>query len=459
MQDKVVKLELESDKKTALILDGQSKICNWLYNHLLASVNDYKEQFKQTQDQKAMQTVYTKRGLRNLVPKIKKEKLFLKTVHSSPLKNTALRLTSSIQSYQKGKKGLRKNKTGWPSFRSWQANWFSLFYDEPKKGFKIVGDKLILSLGIDENGKRIQAKLKLKDKELLKGYPLRNLRIIKENELFFAVFTVKTKVPEKKSIGRIIALDPNHKNMAHGVDTNGKSIEIASPSWLKTYDKRIDEIKSKRDRCQKKSKKVVTDYTEYFLPSKRWYKYNQALKKTLRKRQEQTKTFMFTLSHRLCRDYDCIGIGNYTPHGGGITKKMRRGMNNRSLIGRFKKVLSWTAQKSGKTYLEYNEKGTTRTCFTCGYKIEGGLDPSLRAWGCPICKTMHNRDENAAQNGLKKVFETLKSETLVSQVPCSGLVFVKKQCAWCVFPSGVKETLRGINCELDCELQEMKSKA
>ena len=47
----------------------------------------------------------------------------------------------------------------------------------------------------------------------------------------------------------IIAFDPNHKNFAYGVDSIGKAIQIDAPDWLKTYDKRIDEIKAKRDEC------------------------------------------------------------------------------------------------------------------------------------------------------------------------------------------------------------------
>jgi putative transposase len=50
------------------------------------------------------------------------------------------------------------------------------------------------------------------------------------------------------------------------------------------------------------------------------------------------------------------------PHGGGITKQVRRSMNNRSLNGRFKQVMAWVALRSGKQYLEWEEGGSTRTC-------------------------------------------------------------------------------------------------
>jgi putative transposase len=151
---KAVKIQLYADEQTFLSLDGQSKICNWLYNHLLEQANTLKKQFIETGDPEFSKSVYTERGLRNLIPSLKVENPFLKSVHSSPLKNAALRLSESIQAQQKSKKGKRKGSSGWPRFRSWNANWFSLFYDEPNKGYKITGSTLLLSLGMGEESKK-----------------------------------------------------------------------------------------------------------------------------------------------------------------------------------------------------------------------------------------------------------------------------------------------------------------
>src|SRR3990167_8573843 len=222
----VIRLQLTPSLENVDVLDGQSRICNWLYNHLVEEAAKLKEQFLKNQDPTAAKNLYTKRGLRNLLPKIKEDHPFLKVVHSSPLKNTALRLSEAIQSHQKSKKGKRKGKfVGWPKFRCWKNNWFSLFYDEPEKGFKIEDQMLILSLGMGQDRKQRS-------------------------------ITIQIELPIQKPISKVIAFDPNHKNLAYGVDTDGKAIEIAAPTWLKGYDKRLDEIKSKRDRCNKKSKKA-----------------------------------------------------------------------------------------------------------------------------------------------------------------------------------------------------------
>ncbi len=463
-QSIVLKLGLEVGHEEAQEIDGHSRICNWLYNYLVEKGSHLKQEFIQGNKEVAL-SLYSKRGLRNLLPSIKEENSFLKVVHSSPLKNTALRVSSAIQDYQKSRKGKRKGKqTGWPQFRSWKKEWFSLFYDEPNKGFKIEGKELILSLGMGVDRKQRSIRLKLPEANLLKGQTMRNLRIVCELGKYYAIFTVEKSLPKRKPISKVIALDPNHKNLAYGVDTNQKGIEIATPKWLKIYDKRLDELKSKKDRCNKKSKKVVLNEgeatrKEFYLPSKRWKKYDHALKKAVRKRREQTKTFMFTTSHALFKEYDCVAIGDYTPSGEGINSVMRRAMNNRSLIGRWKKTLSWVAAKSGKTFLEFDEKGTTRTCNRCLYVEQLGIPLAVRKWQCPECQAIHIRDENAGINGLKKVLRDLSKkneEEYSSLVSGSDLAFVQERWAWSVLPSGVLVTPRGHGSDVSHSFKKLK---
>lgn len=461
----VIKLELEPCDDAVDVMDGQSRICNWIYNKFLDDVQVLYQQYVETKDPELAKIIYSERGLRDLLPQLKEENPFLKVVHSSVSKNAVLRLSQAIQAHQKSKKGKRKGKVGWPKFRSWKRKWFSLYYDEPNKGFKIEGDQLILSLGMGEDKKRRSISIPIKDAHLLKNKEIRNLRIVKYQGRFSAVFTVRTIVPAKKEILRVVALDPNHKNLCYGVDTEGCAFEIESPYWLKIHDKVIDELKSKRDRCQKKSKQFeVLDSNNkptgktYYKPSRRWEKYNKMLENAYQKRREQTKTFLFTVAHQLIAKYDCIGIGDYTPHGGGITTKMRRAMNNQSLNNRFKETLSWLAIKSGKTFLEYNEKGTTRTCSCCPYINKEGISPEIRIWTCPQCKIIHIRDENAAANGLREVLRNLAKESeKFSQVSCSDHALVKERCAWRVMPSGVVRIPRGHDSNL-LQRQEIKQK-
>ena len=311
-------------------------------------------------------------------------------------------------------------------------------------------NSLTLSLGMGVDRTQRYLSLTLESTKALHNKDIRNLRIVKQLGIFYAVFTVAMKLPEQKKVTRVIALDPNHKNLAYGVSSDEEAIEIAPPLWLKKIDGRIDELSAKRDRCKRKSKKIYTtnssgDVEEHFFwkPSRRWNKLNNLVENLHRKRRDQTKTFLFTIAQALFKQYDLVAIGDYTPDGTGETKTMRRSMNNQSLIGRFKEILSWVSLKSGKQFYEFSEKGTTRRCHSCGYIVEGGLSPELRHWECPHCKSYHIRDENAAQNGLRRVLRDLDLKYLV---PCSGLVSFEKRWAWRALPSGVIATLRGSCC-------------
>jgi len=55
-------VEIIFNKEDQLILDGQSKICNWLYNHLLEMVKNDK-----------VSGLLAGRNLRNEIPKLKVE--------------------------------------------------------------------------------------------------------------------------------------------------------------------------------------------------------------------------------------------------------------------------------------------------------------------------------------------------------------------------------------------------
>jgi len=434
------KIPLEVDVDQAQVLDGQSKICNWLYNHLLERANTHKEQFiaSDGRDRELSCLIYSKHGLRNLIPGLKQQYPFLKTVYSSPLKNTALRLSGSIRESQKSRRGERKNghEVNWPKFRNWNRKWFSLLYEEPWKGYRLNGRELRLSLGKNADGKQLSVTIRMTEPLPFAQEKVKGLRIVKEVGRFYAVFSVDVSQPTSKVPRRVIALDPNHKNLAYGVGTDGQAIEIENMTNLKALERRIDELKSKRDGCQRKSKLVQFAREDgsthrHWQPSRRWRRYNQALDRLYQLRREQTKTYLFTVANRLCREYDLIAVGNYTPHGGGITTGMRRAMNNQSLIGRFKKTMEWVAERSGKQYMEYDERGTTRTCCECGSVVEGGISPEIREWVCSACNSAHIRDENSAQIGLRRVMKTV--------VPCSGhrLVEIKSRCTWRVTPTGI----------------------
>ncbi len=386
------KVEVEFNASDERRLDGQSKICNWLYNHLLEMCSkDYK-------NNEGEKNLLSSRNLRDLIPSLKKEFSFLKAVYSSPLKNVAMRLKRAFSKF------FSEENVGYPKFRKWQGNWFSLLYDEPNKGYKLLDEnRLSLSLGVDKEGRRLRVVGKLKESLCLRETDeIKNFRLCKEYDRFYVICCIEREPVKSKDVESFLAIDPNHKNFFVAVDNEGNSFEFSKIPQLKFWDNEIDRIKSKRDKCERKSIKVTeNEGKNYWLPSKNWSRRNRALQTAYRKRREQLKQVRFTVGNWIAHSYDYVAIGDYTPSlETAVYDTMHRSMLNQEMIGSFRRDLKWTMERSGKQYMKVSEKETTKTCCVCGLKEK--KDPSVRKFVCPNCHSRLARDINSAVNIAKK---------------------------------------------------------
>lgn len=68
----------------------------------------------------------------------------------------------------------------------------------------------------------------------------------------------------------------------------------------------------------------------------------------------------------------------------------------------FRRFLCYKVSRHGGTFLEVDERGSTRVCSSCGVtppeSPKGIADLGIREWDCSGCGTHHDRDVNAAKN-------------------------------------------------------------
>ena len=396
------KIKVNVTQEQAQILDGQSKICNWLYNYLFDQVEEDNKNGKP----KKLLSGY---NLRNMVPQSKEEYPFLKSVFSSPTKNVALRLKEAYTDYFKG-------LVEHPHHRSWKKKWFSLLYEEPFKGYGIDKKTLTLSLGKDERNKQICLKLELADTLTYREADrVVSLRITKDRKHYYAVFTLdRSDVVKEISQERWISFDPNHKNLMVGIDNNGYSIEFERTDTMKYWDKRIDKLKSKRDKCKKKSVFVQKEEGKgrgYWKPSRKWERYNNALEKAYACQREQNKQEVYSLANVLVKHYDRIIIGDYAPSTETAKyNNQHRSMLNQTYIGKIRNIFKWVAMRSGKVCSVVDEYHTTKECPFCGHMEH--KEPEIRVYTCPQCGTTYYRDIGSAINIAVRDKKLLRSDYL-----------------------------------------------
>jgi putative transposase len=65
--------------------------------------------------------------------------------------------------------------------------------------------------------------------------------------------------------------------------------------------------------------------------------------------------------------------------------------------GQFVKILSGKAADYGRTVHTVSRwLASSKTCSVCGHRLDE-LPLQIRSWTCPACRTVHDRDHNAAQ--------------------------------------------------------------
>ncbi|MBC8230746.1 transposase [bacterium] len=210
------------------------------------------------------------------------------------------------------------------------------------------------------------------------------------NGNYYACFTLETQDPacdacetpsieEHESISKVIAIDPNHKNSFVGFD-GVNAIELARCYVQKNLDKAIDYIKSRRDKCLRKSKAVFREdgSIKYWKPSRKWKQFNTVLNKLYAKRREQMKLFAYTSAHWLERHYDKVLYGDYTPFAG--LKNTHRSMLSQGYVGYLRRIVKWVFEKSGKVAEEVSENRSTKTCHCCGEEMD--MPPGKRFFVC-----------------------------------------------------------------------------
>lgn len=122
-------------------------------------------------------------------------------------------------------------------------------------------------------------------------------------------------------------------------------------------------------------------------------------RKIHRKVAAQRRHYLHVLSKRIVKENSLIVVGDIN------SKKLMRSAMSKSVAdtawSELRSQLRYKAIGHGATYVEVDERWTTRTCSDCGSRDgspEGLKGLRVRVWTCLSCGSVHDRDVNAALN-------------------------------------------------------------
>ncbi|MCQ1535044.1 IS200/IS605 family element transposase accessory protein TnpB [Methanosarcina sp. KYL-1] len=201
------------------------------------------------------------------------------------------------------------------------------------------------------------------------------------------------ELPEKQefSADTTVGVDVGIKDFA--VLSTGEKIE--NPEYLKNSMKRLKVLQK---RVSKKPK-----------GSKNREKAKLRLAKLHEKIRNQRNDFQHQLSSKLIRENQAIAVETLNINCMLKNHCLARAICDSSWSS-FVTKLVYKAEWFGKTLLRIGRfEPSTKLCNVCGYH-NSNITLDVREWECPVCKTKHDRDINAAIN-IKKF--ALQAQNLI----------------------------------------------
>ena len=224
---------------------------------------------------------------------------------------------------------------------------------------------------------------------------------------YHASFVYEVQEAKEREAG-VVAFDLGIKTLAVGVNEQGRFYHIGSFKGYHWYNKQLDKIRSKRDRCKKKSRR--------YIHLSRVYKRVSERKRN--KQRDCLHKASHLIAHRLVESTVVIGDLSQRQmvtkaHEEHLHAKHRAVYNDWGLY-QFVQMLEYKCLLAGKTLEQENERDTTKTCSNPKCGRMQAMPLWKRTYRCENCGLVLDRDENSAVNILRRFLARLGPYTQAS---------------------------------------------
>ena len=367
LKTKAYKYRFYPPKKQTLMFAQTLDVCRVLYNSCIA---DRKNAFEKTG--KGLTRVRQQEILKSDKTRINS----LEGIHSQVLQNVLFRVERSYQNFFRRVKGT-SGKAGYPRFKG-IGQYDSIHYPQTP-GFQLL---------IPQNSQSHRGRLKLSKIGTIKIKlhrpiigSIKTCTVKREHDKWYACFSVEY-VPSSKLVSdKAIGVDVGIHNFA--VLSTGET--IANSKYLQTTEKKL---KKKQRKLSSKTK-----------GSNNRRKARVALARLHRKVRNQRSDFHHKTSRKLVDTYGFIAAEDLNITGMVKNHHLAKSISDAGW-GQFPNYLAYKAEEAGRKFDKVAPYHTSIICSCCGERVPKTL--AERVHDCPFCKTVMDRDRNAAINILNK---------------------------------------------------------
>ncbi len=253
--------------------------------------------------------------------------------------------------------------------------------------FKIDGDKIYVP--------KLKTPIKAKIHRKIEGV-IKSLTITKTfTDKYYVSILVERKTKILPFTNRACGIDLGVKDFAtitSGTQERAITYKISNPKHLAQYEKRLKALQKQLSR--KQHPRYKGDKTPF---SNNYLKHSQKVAKLHEKISNQRMDFLHKLSSAIINENQVIAVEDLNVKGMLKNRRLSKSISDVSW-SEFIRMLKYKSQWYNRQLIQANRfYPSSKTCSYCGY-INTNLTLSDRAWLCPNCNTILDRDANASVN-------------------------------------------------------------
>ncbi|MDJ0514885.1 MAG: transposase [Trichodesmium sp. MO_231.B1] len=231
-------------------------------------------------------------------------------------------------------------------------------------------------------------------------------------------FTIKTATITKKADGYYVSFSLEDKSVPSLIPTENiktvVGIDVGLKEFLTTNTGETVSVPNFYRKAQSNLARKQSKAARKEIGSNNWKKAQNKIARLHQHIARQRENFHYKTAHKLVKEYDLIAVEYLNIKGLAKNTKLSKSIYDVAW-GTFIEKLNAVAVKRGVHVVKVNPHNTSQNCSNCGNKVPKTL--SVRTHSCPKCKTVLDRDENAAINILNKAL----NEVGIILSACGGL--------------------------------------
>jgi len=315
-----------------------------------------------------------------------KETPWVNKLNSQARQSSADRAWQAIQRFYTNCRENKPGKKGFPKFKK-----HSRSVEYKQTGYKLSPDRRKITFTDGFQAGTFDLWCSQKTLVYYSEQQIKRVRIVKRADGYYCQFLIDYERQEKhEPTGKITGIDVGLKEFY--TDAQGNTVH--NPRYLRKAEKRLKKAQRKLSRKHIKGKKQSNNY----------HKQRGKVAKLHLKVSRQRKDFAIKTAKALVQShdlvvYEALKIKNLVKN-----HKLAKSISDASWY-QFTQWVDYYAKIYKIVCVAVPPHFTSQDCSVCGAKVEKTL--STRTHQCPFCKTILDRDHNAAINILKKGLQYL----------------------------------------------------